>query len=410
MANQTSNLALFPYGQGGRSIVLPVAASTHIYAGTMVSQLSSGSGLCAASTAASGRVVGVAAHEQNNASGSLGDLRCEVITDRIFLMANDSTNAFAETSPLGQIAYAVDDHTVGTKSVGDTLVRAGYYMGLEPGSGGKVRVLVMAQDFAAGSADVSESNAFEGHAVRGASTANIASLASFTVASVDGLTYVAGERILLKDQSTASQNGIYVVGTVAAGVAPLTRALDMDASAEVLPGALVYVSEGTANGNAFFFLSTDAAVTIGTTSLAFTKLPNLSDLASTSSGLGASLIGIQDSAGAITATTVEGAIAEVAAILSPGGVTKIQVVTGTLVNGTATITVGAGQTVTAATKAFPIMSAVVTGSTNFGCLAHLIASNVVGGSGVGQVVIRALGNDGAQDVDAAGLFAAILIN
>ena len=409
MANATSNQSIFPYGKGGRSIVLPVGASTHIYAGTMVSQLSSGAGLCATSTAASGRCIGVADHEQDNSSGSLGALRCRVLTDQIFLFANDSTNAFSESSPLGQVAYAVDDHTVGTKSVGDTLVRAGFFMGMEPDSGGKVRVLVMAQDFVGASgSDVSESNAFEGHAVRGASTANIADLTAFTVASVDGLTYVAGERILLKNQSTASQNGIYVVGTVAAGTAPLTRALDMDSSAEVLPGALVYVSEGTLNGNAYFFLSSDAAITIGTTSLTFTKLPNLSDLASTSSGLGASLIGVQDSGAIITASTVEGALAELAGILTP--ITRIQLVTGTLVGGTCTVTVGAGQTVTANTRAFPVPMAVVTGSVNYGSLAHIFASNVAGGSGVGQVIIRALGSDGAQDVDAAGAFAAILIN
>lgn len=92
------------------------------------------------------------------------------------------------------------------------------------------------------------------------------------------------------------------------------------------------------------------------------------------------------------------------------GISKFQVVTGTLVAGTATVTVGAGQAVTALTRAFPTPSAAITGTTNFGGLAHIFASNVVGGSGVGQVVINALGDDGAIDVDAAGTFAAILIN
>lgn len=406
MAISTLNLALLPHGKGARSIVLPVGAAKHIYAGTMVSQLSSGNGLTAASTAASGHVIGIAAHEQDNSAGALGDLRCEVLTDGIFSFANDSTNAFAETTAIGSPCYAVDDHTVGTKSVGDTLVLAGYYMGLEPDSGGKVRVMLMAQDFVSNSADAGESNMFEGHAVRGASTANIASLAAFTVAGVDGLTYVAGERILLKDQSTASQNGIYVVGTVGGGTAALTRALDMDASAEVLPGALVYISEGTANGNAFYFLSTDAAVTIGSTSLTFTKLPTLADLASTSASLGASLVGIQDSGGLITATNVETALAELATI--NGNVTKMQVAGGTFASGTATINTGIA--VTASTDAFVIMSAVVTGSVNVGCFAHLKASNVVGAAGVGAVTLNILGDDGAVDGDAAGAFRVLLIN
>lgn len=408
MAISTVNLTVYPYGKGGRSISLPVGAAKHIYAGTLVSQLTTGSGLTAASTALSGRAIGVAAHEQDNSAGALGDLRCSVLTDQIFLFSNDSTNAFAETSPLGQIAYAVDDHTVGTKSVGDTLQRAGFFAGMEPD--GKVRVLVCFQDFASAPADVGESNAFEGHGVRGASTANV-NTASFTVAGVDGLTYVAGERILLKDQSTASQNGIYVVGTVSAGSAVITRALDMDASAEVLPGALVYVSEGTANGNAFYFLSSDATVTIGSSNLTFTKIPTLADLASTSASLGASLIGIQDSAGIITGATVEAALAEIAAIVTP--ITRIQLVTGTFASGLATITVGAGQSVTANTRAFPIMSAVITGSTNVGCPVHKFASNVVGGSGVGQVLFAITSSDGANsnvDVDAAGTFHALLVN
>jgi hypothetical protein len=136
----------------------------------------------------------------------------------------------------------------------------------------------------------------------------------------------------------------------------------------------------------------------------------VTDLAATTATNGASRIGIQDAAGIIAGTTVETALAELAAIVSPGGVTKIQVVTGTFVSGLCTVTVGAGQAVTAATKAFPCMSAVITGSTDVGGIAHIIASNVVGGSGVGQVLFRVLNSAGGTDVDAAGLFAAILIN
>lgn len=136
--------------------------------------------------------------------------------------------------------------------------------------------------------------------------------------------------------------------------------------------------------------------------------PSLADLAATTSGNGASLVGVLDTAAKITATTVEGALAELAAILFP--LTRVQFVTGTLVGGTCTVTVGANQAVTALTKAFPTPAAVITGSTNFAQLAHLIASNVVGGSGVGQVIIRALGSDGAQDVDAAGTFHAFLVD
>lgn len=82
-------------------------------------------------------------------------------------------------------------------------------------------------------------------AVRGVVFANVASLAAFTVAGNDGLTYAAGQRVLLVNQTTAAQNGIYVVGTVGGGTAPLTRAVDFAATEAIVNGTTVEVSEGT---------------------------------------------------------------------------------------------------------------------------------------------------------------------
>jgi hypothetical protein len=62
----------------------------------------------------------------------------------------------------------------------------------------------------------------------------------------DGITYIAGDRILLPVQGTAAQCGIYVVGTVSAGTAPLTRAPDMPAGAVLPLGTIIEVGpEGT---------------------------------------------------------------------------------------------------------------------------------------------------------------------
>ena len=121
--------------------------------------------------------------------------------------------------------------------------------------------------------------------VRAASTANIASLSSASV-SQDGITLVAGNRFLLKDQSTASQNGVYVVGTVGGGTAPLTRASDLDSSAECVPGVTFYVQEGTANEKTFWTLTTALPITLGSTSLTFEQatggaLPYAADSAAT---------------------------------------------------------------------------------------------------------------------------------
>lgn len=85
--------------------------------------------------------------------------------------------------------------------------------------------------------------------------------------TVDGVTLATGDRILLKDQTAASENGIY---TVNASGAP-TRAVDFDADADVAKGAFVFVREGTVNADNGFVLTTDADITVGTTALAFTQ-------------------------------------------------------------------------------------------------------------------------------------------
>jgi len=103
-----------------------------------------------------------------------------------------------------------------------------------------------------------------------ASTANIASLSDGcdAGATIDGVTLVAGDRVLLKDQSTASQNGIYVVA--ADGVSP-SRGADMEAASSAA-GVFVFVEEGTANADAGFVCTSNAgADTVGTHSLAFTQ-------------------------------------------------------------------------------------------------------------------------------------------
>ena len=135
------------------------------------------------------------------------------------------------------------------------------------------------------------------------------------------------------------------------------------------------------------------------------------DLASTSNALGASLVGIEDSATQLTATTVEAALAELAAKFAAGltpAITKLQIATGTISSGEATINTNIVVTSNSYVIAMP--TANVTGSTNFACLSNTRASNVAGAAGVGSVLIRALGSDGAKDADAAGAFVALIIN
>lgn len=105
--------------------------------------------------------------------------------------------------------------------------------------------------------------------VRGVVITNQANLAAFTVASDDGITYVEGDRVLLANQTTATQDGIYTVGAVGGGTAALTLASDY-ANASVQPAGLtVNVNEGTVFGGTQWFASLAGAITVGTSSPEF---------------------------------------------------------------------------------------------------------------------------------------------
>ena len=94
--------------------------------------------------------------------------------------------------------------------------------------------------------------------VRVATTANITRLG---VQTIDGVTLVANDRILVKDQTQLQENGIYIVASGA-----WARATDSDTSAKVL-SSLVLVTEGTVNKDCSFLMTTDAPITLGTTGL-----------------------------------------------------------------------------------------------------------------------------------------------
>ena len=91
--------------------------------------------------------------------------------------------------------------------------------------------------------------------------------------TVDGQTMVAGERVLVKDQSAGAQNGIYsVTATGSAGaVFVLTRTTDFDSPTEVTSGAFTFIETGTTNSDSGWVMTTDGTVTIGTTALAFSQ-------------------------------------------------------------------------------------------------------------------------------------------
>lgn len=84
--------------------------------------------------------------------------------------------------------------------------------------------------------------------------------------TIDGIALATGDRILLKDQGTGAENGIYVV---AASGAP-TRATDADTSAEI-DSMTVYVEQGTANADTVWTLTTDNP-TLNSTALVYAQV------------------------------------------------------------------------------------------------------------------------------------------
>jgi hypothetical protein len=111
--------------------------------------------------------------------------------------------------------------------------------------------------------------------VKAATTGNITLSGTQTV---DGVSLVASDRVLVKDQSTGSANGIYVVSAGA-----WSRATDADSSAE-LDSATVMVQQGTANGDKAF-TQTANAPTVGTTSLVWTQVGGGNSYAADGNGL-----------------------------------------------------------------------------------------------------------------------------
>ena len=96
-----------------------------------------------------------------------------------------------------------------------------------------------------------------------ATTANITLSGTQTI---DGIAVSAGDRVLVKDQSTTHQNGIYVC---AAG--SWSRATDADTATEFNSGVFFFVEQGTLNADSGWVLTTDTAITFGSTAIAFAQ-------------------------------------------------------------------------------------------------------------------------------------------
>lgn len=102
---------------------------------------------------------------------------------------------------------------------------------------------------------------------RVASTGNVSTSAPGS--TIDGITMTVGDRVLLKDQSAGSQNGIYIW---AAAASPLTRSVDADETSDLWLAFIVGVTEGSTNAGTYWSFTNAPPITINVTSLSFQPL------------------------------------------------------------------------------------------------------------------------------------------
>ena len=129
--------------------------------------------------------------------------------------------------------------------------------------------------------------------VKAASTGNLTLSGTQTV---DGIALVANDRVLIKDQSTVSQNGIYSVQSGA-----WTRVSDMDTWAEV-PGAYVWVEQGSVNADTGWVSTADQGGTLNTTPITWTQFTGAAQL---TAGAGLTKTGNTFDVGAGSGITVQ---------------------------------------------------------------------------------------------------------
>jgi hypothetical protein len=122
---------------------------------------------------------------------------------------------------------------------------------------------------------------------RAASTGNLTLSGEQTI---DGIACVTGDRVLVKNQTSGSQNGIYIVDTGTWGRAP-----DWDGAYDVVTGTAVYITSGSSNSGTYWAVTTTGTITIGTTSVAFTNavISSAAAIAFVQSGTGASTTDVQ---------------------------------------------------------------------------------------------------------------------
>lgn len=214
---------------------LKLAGNQVIKRGHHVAINSSGYGVefTVATTLSSG---GIALEDADTTGLADGAVTIQVATQVVDQDIGTSSDALTNAD-IGATCYAIDNHTVGKTSGGSTRSVAGLFLGVNPDSG-QAMVYVGPLGYAIAQALLdatgyvtqaqSEKLISTGSVMtRGIVDSNVADLGNFAGVTggtaVNGVTYIEGDVVLLVKQTTAAENGPYLVGSVSGGVAALTR-------------------------------------------------------------------------------------------------------------------------------------------------------------------------------------------
>ena len=231
--------------------------------------------------------------------------------------------------------------------------------------------------------------------VRVATTANLAgsynngngtiTASSNGAISIDGVSLSVNDRVLVKDQTTQTQNGFYKVTTVGSGSAAfvLTRTPDADAASELTGGAFTFVEEGTANADNGFVLTTNGTPTLGTTNITFEQFSGAGQI---SAGAGLTKTGNTiDVVGTADKITVSAnALTIASTYIGQSSITTLGTITTGVWNGTAIAATSGGTGLTSIAKGSVLvansantLSALDGGGSNDGVLFYTASSDTL---------------------------------
>lgn len=170
--------------------------------------------------------------------------------------------------------------------------------------------------------------------------------------SVDGASPAAGKKILVKDESSALKNGVYVVTQAGSGALPfiLTRADDFSTWEEIVGAGVIVVDAGTANAESLFDCTADQGGTLGTTAITY----RLAGPGTISSAIWGYLAALTAAMGALLASTTNvtahDTLATKGADIASAATTDLSAATGPIVDVTGTGTITALGTATAGVR------------------------------------------------------------